>query len=352
MNTSQKLSALFLILAFGTPLGASAATLKPTCSLAVTTDEGKTTIKKEDTVYITPGEDVTIAWSSKKAESAKNGEGDTIERSGSQVVRPTESESYAYIFTSGSKKVACSVTLELLTGTISSSTLNTTSAKPKLSGTATTGSTVSVEVRKQGSSKKVFTSKEIKVSRGAWKVSVTKKLSNGVYDVTLRGPKGSDITLATGTLTVGKSSGTGSLSVALIPLLGGGTARAGTTVPVSYLQVRNTGKTATTITGFKLQQQGSASVSAVTGFSTVDDKGGSRGATTGSNVFANGVGYAPTSATIAPGELRLFTIKANIAGSLGNTAGKSLSLVVSGIEANGSVRGSFPIPGTTWMLSN
>lgn len=352
MNTSQKLSALFLICALATPLGAGAASATPTCSLTVTTEEGKTTIKKEDTVFVTSGEEVTIAWSSKKAQSGKNGEGDTIERSGSEIVRPTESESYTYTFMSGSKKTMCSVTLELLTGTITSSTLSTASAKPKLSGTGTTGSAVVVEVRKQGSNKKVFTSKELKVSRGAWKVSVTKKLSDGVYDVTLLGPKGSDITLATGTLTVGRSTGKGSFSVALIPLLGGGTAGAGTVVPVSYLQVRNTGKTPTTITGFKLEQQGSASVSAITGFSTVDDKGGSRGATSGTNVFTNGVGFAPTSATIAPGELRLFTVKASIASLLGNNAGKSLSLVVSGIEGNGSAQGSFPIPGTTWMLSN
>ncbi len=143
------------------------------------------------------------------------------------------------------------------------------------------------------------------------------------------------------------------LSVSSVPLLWGGTASAGSSVAISYLKVVNIGKASTTLKGFLLQQNGSAPGEAVIGLSTVDDNGEPRGLSggkEGSTPFKKGVAYAPAHAVFAPGQMRLFTIKAIMSNNLSAYVGTQLKIDVTGVDANATINGSFPMRGTTWTL--
>ncbi len=146
--------------------------------------------------------------------------------------------------------------------------------------------------------------------------------------------------------TVGKTT----LAVQSIPLLSGGTVHAGESVPVAYLQITNIGSNGTVLTGFWVTQYGSASVESVIGLSTVDDKGGSRGSVVGSDLFEDDVALAPTDAYFAPGQMRLFTIKANVTDDIQEHRGTTLMLDLTGLETDATVRDEFPIEGTTWTI--
>ncbi len=143
------------------------------------------------------------------------------------------------------------------------------------------------------------------------------------------------------------------LRVSNVPLLSGGVAYPGASVPVAYVQVVNTGKNATTLRGFWIEQNGSASVSSVIGLTTIDDKGGLRGATggtPGATPFVGRKALAPTEAVFAPGQMRLFTVRATMAPVLSAYRNTQLNIDVTGIETSAAVTGSFPIRGTTWVL--
>ncbi|MDP1707268.1 MAG: hypothetical protein Q8L30_01830 [bacterium] len=154
---------------------------------------------------------------------------------------------------------------------------------------------------------------------------------------------------AVGTSTA-STIGTTTLAIQNVPLLFGGTAHAGESVPVSYLQITNIGTACTVLKGFWIKQNGSASTTVVVGLSTVDDKGGSRGLTEGSLPFENGIALAPTDALFAPGQMRLFTIKAIMAHDVSPHVGTQLMISVISVETTATMRGQFPIQGTTWTI--
>jgi hypothetical protein len=158
----------------------------------------------------------------------------------------------------------------------------------------------------------------------------------------------------TSTSTESNTVGTTTLAVQSIPLLVGGTVHAGQSVPISYLQITNIGKEGALLKGFWVKQNGSASTTSVTGLSTVDDKGGSRGFSGGlewSTPFKNGLAFAPTEAFFAPGQMKLFTIKAVMTNAVSMYVGTQLMIDVSSIETTATVKGQFPIRGTTWTIS-
>ncbi|HEX5774842.1 MAG TPA: hypothetical protein VFY28_02685 [Candidatus Paceibacterota bacterium] len=154
----------------------------------------------------------------------------------------------------------------------------------------------------------------------------------------------------------GESRATGgSVSVSPIPLLSGGTASAGASVPVAYIKVLNNSREAATIEGFTLVQNGSADTDVVIGFATNDDKGGSRatiGGNEGNTPFDDGEAFVPLEDTLVAGEFRIYTIKALLSRLFGSDAGRTLMLDVDSIRTNGAdVFGAFPIRGTVWTLS-
>lgn len=149
------------------------------------------------------------------------------------------------------------------------------------------------------------------------------------------------------------SSGTATLFVESVPLLSGGIARAGTSVPVSYLYLRNAGKEHTTLSGFWVTQNGSASTEAIIGFTSVDDKEiahGSVGGSEGATPFKNKSAFVPIDIIFAPGQERLFTIKARLTGDVFSHIGTQLKIDVTGVESNAQESGVFPIRGTTWTI--
>lgn len=233
----------------------------------------------------------------------------------------------------------------------------TTNFKPIITGNATGTKTLRIVMHKDESST-IFASKTVKVSKGKWKMKQAKKLPKGIYTVDIFTTKDRKKAIASGTLTIGqKESGMRAgdkttLTVTTVPLLFGGTAGGGKSVPVSYLQITNTGKATTTVTGFKVKQNGSALTTSIVGLSTVDDKGGSRAVATGTALFKDNVALAPTNATFAPGQMRLFTIKAIMGANLSAHVGKQLKIDVISVETAGTVKSGFPLRGTTWTLTN
>jgi len=358
----KTISALALILLIGVPFSASAATKKPTCAITVTTENGVEKFTKSGDFYVAEDEEFEIAWTSKNATKAVDGDRDPIALSGSENVSIDEKTEYSYTFSSGSKKVTCEVTAIVAEGTIDSSSLTTSSTKPTITGTATGAKKVWITLTDDDTDI-VYKSKEKRVSKGKWKIKLPKAIAKGTYDVQLYGEKKVDLNkLATGTLTVGTtssssgssntSSGTSAstLSVSAIPLLSGGFGRANASVPVTYLKVVNTGTETATLNGIWLKQNGSASNSVVTGFSTSDDKGGSR-STVAANFNSSNKVFVPLVATILPGQLRIFTLKAQLATSVATSVGTTLMLDVDSIDTNSKKAGMFPVRGTTWTLS-
>lgn len=262
---------------------------------------------------------------------------------------------------SAAEKPSCSVSFANVTCRVSEYNESKGTLKIKLAGTESEETKVKVKIMEKGETKALYTSKYLKVKKGEWKVSVSKKLSEKNYDMNIAGESG--------TLTIGKniqqssnsssaklSPSSTTLSVSFVPLLSGGTALAGGRVPVSYLKVVNTGKETATLQGFWMRQNGTAPVSVITGFSTVDDKGGSRGlngGVEGSTPFnKNGLAFAPTDAVFVPGQMRLFTIMALISNNIPSSAGTELKIDVDSIQTNAtSVQGTFPIKGTTWGIA-
>lgn len=160
-------------------------------------------------------------------------------------------------------------------------------------------------------------------------------------------------TEAVSTSTLVTTIGTTTLAIQSVPLLFGGTVQAGKSVPVSYLQITNIGTAGAILKGFWIKQNGSAPGESIIGLSTVDDKGGSRGlagGTEGSILFKNGLAFAPTDAYFAPGQMRLFTIKATMTGVIAPYIGMQLMIDVVSIETTAAVQGQFPIRGTTWTI--
>lgn len=335
------------------PLSAHAASSKPSCTLTVSVGSEDTRITKDGDIIVPESGLFGVAWTSKNAKSAEL-DGSSLSLSGSKTISPKRTTTYEFTFKNGSRKAVCEVTAHIANGSIDGIS---SGAKPTLSGKASGAKKVGVAIYEKGKSKPVFEKKSVSVKRGAWEVKPGKALSKGEYSVVLTGdPDYKFNTLATATLTIGDvnklSAGIGgsaksSLTVTTLPLLTGGTTRPGASVPVAYLQLRNTGSEAAHVTGFTVKQNGTASANGIASLSTVDDKGGSR-ATSAANPFKNGSALAPTDAVIAPGAVKLFTIKAQLDPSA--AIGKNLMIDVTGVESNGSEKGAFPLRGTTWTI--
>lgn len=193
-------------------------------------------------------------------------------------------------------------------------------------------------------------------------LSVLEAAGSGTYIYTFREGRRSvtcsaSLTLAgtsSGSSAGGSNSSGGSVSVSAIPLLSEGVAALGASVPVSYIKVYNPSTEPAVVNGFTLTQNGSADADVVIGFSTNDDKGGSRatiGGTEDTKLFKNGEAFVPLKASIGPGKFSIFTIKAQLSSVASGNTGKSLVLDVASIDTTASIQGTFPIRGTTWTLN-
>ena len=339
------------------PNSASAASSRVSCELTVTTPYDSAKFKGTEEVLVQKGDEVSIEWKGMNADEAIDIDKDEIDIEDSITISPTKDTEYSYRFTSGSRKADCGVELVVVDASFDEDTLVTENAKPTISGEATDTKSVRLEIKDE-KGKLAFKSKVTRVRSGEWDVRVTKSLKDGAYDVTLFGEKGAEIdAIGEGTLIVGDAvpSSTsvkgGTLVMSALPLLSGGNAAPGASIPVAYIKVTNTSDKPAHIDGFTLKQNGSASTDAVVSVSTNDDKGGSRYTTQGAGLFKNGLMYVPLPAVVPPGQIRIYSIKVLLNAMSGNYAGQTLMLDVVSATTGANVPSTFPIQGTTWTLT-
>jgi len=280
----------------------------PTCSLTVSTPGGEQTGIQDTRVLIRHGSEIHVTWTSTGAKTAESGESVPLALSGTLVYAPSATTTYSYIFTRGNARAVCSFTATI---------------EPEPVAVATSTPPVIAPVQKP------------------------------VVPPVIVPPPAPPVP-PPATTTQNIAIGSTTLVVADIPLLSGGTAHAGEAVPVSYLQITNTGTAYAKLNGFWLHQDGSANTSVVIGLSTIDDMGGSQGlagGVEGASPFNAASGFAPTSALFAPGQMRLFTVKAILSGNVSAYLGTQLQLNVTSIDSTATAKGTFPIHGTTWVIA-
>ena len=144
-----------------------------------------------------------------------------------------------------------------------------------------------------------------------------------------------------------------SVIVSDIPLLSGGVATAGMSIPVTYVKVENTSTAYASIKGFTLTQSGTADTDSIIGFTTSDNQGGSRttvGGIEGDTPFDGNEVYVPLEALLAPREFRIYTLKAILTRASTGEQGRTIALNLSGIDTTARISGAFPIRGTIWTL--
>ena len=345
--------ALFIITTV--PVQALASTsIRPSCDLTVTTSAGSTSLQN-GTVTIASNDSLTVAWTS---QNAKRGtlNGNDIALNGTATSSADSASKYSFSFSDGHHTTKCSLKIEEQDATIDTASLAVKSGERiDLTGTAEGVRSIDLTIAATtGSKETVYTKRSLKVKGDDWEASLPKTLPDGTYTVTVTGDRKAQLnTLAVGTLAVGQPVTT--LKVGFIPLLFGGTAHAGQIVPISYLQVTNQSSTSVPVNGFWVKQNGSAPDIALIGLTTVDDKGGSRGAVGGAEgvtPFKDHLAFVPvTNVLLAPGQTKLFTVKAQVSAKAGALAGTTLMLDIANVDAQANFKATFPIKGVTWTIA-
>ncbi len=246
----------------------------------------------------------------------------------------------------------------VLSGTIQTS-LAATNTPQIFSGTASGTKTVQVYLYKKGNSKVVFKSTKVRVEDGVWSVKISKSLSVGSYDVRVYGVKSGRRKMLVRETVMATDKplilSTATMSVKSIPLLFGGAAHAGNSVPVSYLQVTNGNQGTTSLKGFWIKQNGNARTESVIGLTSIDDKGAFRGlagGVEGASLFKDGTAYVPiTEVLFDPGQVRLFTIKAIISMNAMPHVGTQLAIDLLSLDTTATVVSVLPVRGVTWTIA-
>lgn len=331
--------------------------------------DGKDMALKDDAMIVgKEGETIVLTWKSSGATKATDQKRREVDLNGSATltVRST-SQDVAYTFRNKSERVTCGATIASLSADINERVLRKSKTRPIISGTASGVSSVRIVLAEEGSSTSSY-DRTVRVSRGKWKTSSIRGLDAGTYtisvyaagkniqgsaaplldSVTFRYGKESSRSSSRNT-TTGTARSKGSLFVSSIPLLAGGTTSSGQTIPVSYLQVQNSGTEPVTLSSIQLKQTGTLGAANVSALSVFDDQGFERGRTGAGAPFRDAVGSVPVTLTIAPGEMRLLTIKASLSPQA--VPGLSLHLVVSDLTTAGTLRASLPLPGATWTIT-
>lgn len=258
----------------------------------------------------------------------------------------------------GATKAVCDLPSDDESACFDEKTLTTSKTRPSLKGLADGVEKIRVVISQEDEI--VWKSKIISVKKsGSWLASVKKTLKKGSYDVTIYERSDLKTPLATETLTIGKVSASSpssssskgdSIAASPITLLFGGAAPRSTKVPVAYVQLINKGKATTSIDGFTLTQNGTAAAAKISAFETADDKGGSRTMVDNKDgkLFNGKNAFIPFKATLAPGQIRIFTLLALVDKSA--LIGTTLKLDVESVKTNATMSGKFPMRGTTWTI--
>jgi hypothetical protein len=346
-----------VISAFFIPMFAKAADT-PSCVLLVSTSAGIYAKSGESEVMQVIGDPLKIFWLSSSVDRAENKSGSPIPIFGQTIKNPKSLTNYSYTFIKGSNETKCSVAVHPVTGEFNDNSLTTEKNQPIITGEASKVKEVKVEVYKISTKSLVHESEGIKVVDGKWRYEIDEKLADGQYDIVLKANEDWQLNkIDSGILTIGDVSDSnlpGTVVVQSIPLLTGGSARAGETKSLLYLHMLNVSNDPVTITGISMKQVGSASTDSILSLSATDDTNKAQGKVGSSTVspFKSGVAKIPITLTLAPKETRLFTLKGTIANNISSDLGDSLRLEVSGVSSRSNVKGDFPIRGVTWILSN
>lgn len=344
-----------VFLSMSLPTMGYAASPKPSCTLTVTTPTSVQKVSDAHAVIlIQKGETFSVAWKSNHAETAERN-GRTLKTEGRARYTPKKSQTYEYVFRSGSDEVSCSVDLTLVSSSITTlpSSKNTT-----MKGKVTGVKKVSVEVVDTKKEKSVYMSKKLKVRSGVWKTSLPKKLKNGTYTLLINGEvEGTMYPMTQSTFTIGKKAvaapqGSSTLVVQTVPLLSGGNVQGSSLVPVAYLQVLNIGKENAQTKGFWITQNGMAPTSVIAGFSVTDDTGTIYPQKSmNENTMFTKTTFIPVESTIAPGAMRLFTFKVQTIPNLSAYVGQQLKLDVTSVDTSATLQSRLPLRGTTWTIA-
>lgn len=364
-NTHRKFFLAFTIVmvVIGTqyPIKVQAATPDPSCIMAIATNAGIRIIRDTETVFFKEHSNVIVVWRGSDATKVTTIKGDSTNLIGGMAVSPIVQSTYKYTFSGNTKTVSCAVTLIPVTASFTASTLVSKDENPTLQGRVYGSKTVQLEVRPIGATTSIFTSTVVSVKNNHFAIRITKDLVDGEYTVILKGDKTVSLnTIATATIKIGnvipsviKADTT--LVVVNVPLLIGGVAKAGSLVPISYIQVLNVGSKPAILDGFAVTQTGSAPVASILSLSSVDDTGtliSPIEGVAGTLQFKNATAFIPTKVILSPGQMHLFTLKAAIVNTVTPFVGTQLKMVMSSISSNAAVvKGTFPIQGTTWTIA-
>lgn len=334
---------------------ASAATVKPTCSLSITHDGNTTQTKSQEEITVLKNTLVTINWSSKNATKAIDGDKNTVATSGTATVTPSVKTDYEYTFSQGSKKVTCSVEVNIISGTITTKTVVKNGEKINLTGKVVGVKKVVVVVFADGTTTPAYTTKSLSVKNKKYSFKMPKALADGNYRIVLQTTGATPVVLATSTIAVGKVAPIAqtALVVKTIPLLSGGMAKVGSGVAVAYVQVINVGNKPANLTGFTFAQNGTAPVSAISGLSITDEAGlarGSIGNMISGSPFTSSSITIPVVTTLAAKESRLFTVRAVVGPTATMNIGQTMVFTLQGVTGDAKVQSALPLAGVTWTI--
>ena len=334
---------------------ADAATVKPICALTVTHDGKITQTKSKETIMVLKNTPVNIVWSSKNATKAIDSARNTIAPEGTATVTPAVKTKYEYTFSQGSKKVTCSVEVDIISGTITTKTIVKNGEKINLTGKVVGVKKVAVVVYAEGTTTPTYTTKSLSVKNKKYSFKMPKALADGNYRIVLQTIGTNPVVLATSTIAVGKVAPVAQtmLVVKTIPLLNGGMAKVGSGVAVAYIQVINIGTKPANLTGFTFAQNGTAPVSAIAGLSITDEAGLARGSIGNMNSgspFTSSVITIPITTTLAAKESRLFTVRAVVGPTATMNIGQTMVLSLQGVTGDASVQSALPLSGVTWTI--
>lgn len=342
----------------GVPTVTQAASTRPTCTLTVTSDGATATVRSGAKIVVRAGAPFILSWKSQNASKAVDRNGKGIALNGSTTTVATKNTSYSLKFMEGSYQSACTLSVSLVSGTITSPTAASSSKPVVIVGRARGLTSVTVSVTPFGTTS-ATSSKTVSVRHGTWSYAVPQKLGHGLYQILVTTTKGGMVTgVATGTLNIGNvpvvpTSAPTTVVVVPVPLLIGGIAHPGATLAVGYLQLINIGLATTTITNVTLTQSGNAPVVSIVGLTTISDNGvakGSVGSMLSATPFIGNTATVPLGLVLAPKEMRLVTIKAITTSNITPYLGTKLMLLVSGVGTTAQVQSKLPLFGTIWTF--
>ena len=158
---------------------ASAATVKPTCLITVTHDGVTTLTKSKEEIVVLKNTSVTIAWNSNNATKAIDGNRNIVATSGTATVTPAVKTKYEYTFSQGSKKVTCSLEVNIISGTITTKMVAKNGEKINLTGKVLGAKKVTLVVTAVGTTTPTYTTKALSVKNKKYSFANAENLTNG-----------------------------------------------------------------------------------------------------------------------------------------------------------------------------